>query len=83
MGSSSTSTRTSVEIARAIATSCWIASEWLPSVDAGSMSIPRSASTSVASRRIRRQSIAPKRRGSRPSTMFSATDRFGSRSISW
>ena len=30
-----------------------------------------------------RQSISPNRRGSRPSAMFSATERFGSRSISW
>ena len=36
-----------------------------------------------ASRRIRRQSMRPSRRGSRPSAMFSATERFGSRSISW
>ena len=30
-----------------------------------------------------RQSIEPKRRGSRPSMMFSATDRFGRRLTSW
>jgi hypothetical protein len=30
-----------------------------------------------------RQSIEPNRRGSRPSMMFSATDRFGRRLTSW
>ena len=33
--------------------------------------------------RIRAQSIIPNRRGSQPSAMFSATEMFGTRSISW
>ena len=77
VGSSSTSTLTSVEMARAMATSCCTASGCAPSTDAGSISRPRSASASCAQLRMARQSIAPRRpRGSRPSAMFSATVRF-------
>ena len=83
VGSSSTSTRTSVKIARAMATSCCTASECRPRIEAGSMSSPRSASTAAACSRIRGQSIIPNRRGSQPSAMFSATEMFGTRSISW
>ena len=83
VGSSRTSTLTSVEMARAIATSCCTATGWVPRIDAGSMSSPSSWSTAAPLRRIARQSMTPNRLASRPRAMFSATETFGNRSISW
>ena len=52
-----------------------------------SSSMPRPASNSRARRSVSRQSMPPPRvqgrRGYRPAQMFSATDRFGSRWLSW
>ena len=72
-----------MSIARAMATSCCTASECDPSSEAGSMSRLTRASSSRACGAWRRQSIPPKRRGSRPSMMFSATVRFAQRFTSW
>ena len=82
VGSSRIRILTSVETARAIATSCCTASEWLLSSESGSSSRPTCRIASRAAARIARQSMKPSLRGSRPSMMFSATDRLGSRSIS-
>ncbi len=77
------STLASTTMARLIATSCCTAIEWAPSDEAGSMSSPIVARCSAARRRVRGQSMAPRRRGSLPSMMFSATVRFSQRLTSW
>ena len=80
VGSSRISTRASTSIARAIDTSCCTAIECDSSGDAGSMSRCSFSSTSVVRRRIAGQSMRPKRRrGSRPSIVFSATRQVGRR----
>ena len=76
VGSSRISTWASISMARAIETSCWTAIECDSSGEAGSMSRCSCSRMAAARRRICGQLIRPNRRGSRPSIVFSATERF-------
>ena len=70
--------------ALAISTSCWLATESAPTTASQSMATFMTASTRRASSRIRFQSIwRPRRSGSRPRKMFSATVSVGTSENSW
>ena len=75
VGSSMMTSRASNETARAIATICWMAVLKVISGARTSASTSKRRSRSCASRFMRRQSIRPRRFGSRPRKMFSATER--------
>jgi hypothetical protein len=83
VGSSITTSMDSKEMARAIATICWRATLRVPSGRVTSTRTPRRSSRARASACMRPRSSRPRRRGSRPRKMFSATDRNPTRLISW
>ena len=83
VGSSRTNTWAWMSMALAIATSCCTAMECEPSNDPGSMSRFSSLSTERLCLRMARNEMAPRKRGSRPSMMFSATERLVTRLTSW
>ncbi len=80
VGSSKTSTRAFWESALAISTTCWWATERLPTSAAGEMSNPSCESSSPARLRSCRQAMVA---GSSPRKMFSATERSGASASSW
>ncbi len=83
VGSSSTSTLASTSSARAMATICCTAIEWVPRSEPTSMESCSRPSSSSARRRTADQWIRPNRVGARPISTFSATERLGQRLISW
>jgi hypothetical protein len=83
VGPSSTSTRGRVSSARAISTSCWLASGRSLSGRRTSTPSPSSASTGAARTVIARRSSSPWRRGSRIANRLASTLSSGNRLSSW
>ena len=83
VGSSRIRTSAEMSMARAIATICCTAIEYLDSCAPTSSETSTRASASTARRLTARHWMRPRRRGSRPIEMFSATDRLGQRFTSW
>jgi hypothetical protein len=84
VGSSITNSRALNEMAFAISTICWSATDRPRAGRRGSIVTPSRAKTAAASRYIRRWSIRrPDASGCRPRKMFSATVRSGNSVGSW
>ena len=77
------STLESVTMARLMATSCWIAIEWLLRGERVSIRSPRLSRWRAASRWVAFQSMPSPRRTSWPSMTFSPTVRLVQRLTSW